>query len=42
MILAVPIGLLFVNLYHYGAFKGITDSLAVLAGDIERFRRKEV
>ena len=41
-ILSVPIGLLFVNLYHYGAFKGITDSLAVLAGDIERFRRKEV
>ena len=41
MILAVPIGLLFVNLYHYGAFKGITDSLAVLVRDIDRFRRKE-
>lgn len=41
MILAVPIGLLFVNLYHYGAFQGITDSLAVLVKDIERFRHKE-
>ena len=41
MILAVPIGLLFVNLYHYGAFKDITDSLSVLVRDIDRFRRKE-
>ena len=42
MILAVPIGLLFVNLYHYGAFKGITDSVCILVKDIERFRHKEV
>lgn len=41
MILAVPIGLLFVNLYHYGAFKDITDSLMILARDISRFRQKE-
>lgn len=39
MILAVPIGLLFVNLYHYGAFKGMTDSLGTLTRDIKRFRR---
>jgi predicted PurR-regulated permease PerM len=42
MILAVPIGLLFVNLYHYGAFMGITDSVCILVKDIERFRHKEV
>ena len=37
----ITIGLLFVNLYHYGAFKDITDSLSVLVRDIDRFRRKE-
>ena len=39
MILAVPIGLFFVNLYHYGAFKGMTDSLRILAKDIGEFCR---
>lgn len=39
MILAVPLGLFFLNLYHYGAFRGITDSLRMLAEDLERFRR---
>ena len=32
MILAIPIGLLFVNLYHYRRLKDITDSLSVLVG----------
>ena len=39
MILAVPIGLVFVNLYHYGAFKGMTDSLCILIKDMNRLRR---
>ena len=41
MIVAVPLGMLFVNLYHYGAFKGITDSAAELVRDINTFRREE-
>ena len=40
MILAVPLGLFFVNLYKYGAFKGMTDSLCILARDIDEFRKK--
>lgn len=41
MILAVPIGLFFVSLYEYGAFKDMTDSLCTLWRDIRRFRKKE-
>lgn len=41
MILAVPFGMFFLNLYHYGAFSGITDSAAALIRDINRFRREE-
>lgn len=42
MILAVPMGLLAVNLYHFGAFKGICDSAKILAEDIKRFRKGEL
>ncbi len=41
MILAVPIGLLFLNLYRYGAFKGMTDSAAALVREIQSFRKGE-
>ena len=41
MILAVPIGLFFISLYDYGAFRGITDSLRILMKDINAFRGKE-
>lgn len=40
MILAVPMGMFVVNLYQYGAFQGLTDSLKELAGDINEFRRR--
>ena len=41
MILAVPVGLFFLNLYHYGAFKGMTDSAAALIREIQMFRKGE-
>lgn len=41
MILAVPIGMFFVNLYKYGAFKGLTDSLKELVRDVNTFRHRE-
>lgn len=41
MILAVPVGLFFVSLYDYGAFRGITGSLDVLIREMNAFRRKE-
>lgn len=41
MILAVPIGLFFVSLYDYGAFRSITDSLETLIKDLNAFRGKE-
>lgn len=41
MILAVPMGLFFVSLYDYGAFRGITDSLSALVKDMNAFRGKK-
>ena len=41
MILAVPVGLFFLNLYHFGAFKGTTDSAAALIQEIQAFRKGE-
>lgn len=41
MILAVPIGIFFVSLYEYGAFRSMTDSLASLVRDMNAFRKKE-
>lgn len=37
MILAVPCGMFFVSLYHYGAFKNITDSAKELADILKTF-----
>lgn len=39
MILAVPFGMLFLNLYEYGAFKNMTDSAKELLEEISRFRK---
>ncbi len=39
MILAVPLGLFFVNLYHYGAFDRMIDSALTLWRELERFRK---
>lgn len=37
MILAVPIGLIFINLYKYGAFDRMLDSIRILVADISKF-----
>lgn len=39
MILAVPVGLLFINFYKYGAFDGLIENARALWREIERFRR---
>lgn len=41
MILAVPMGLLVMNLYKYGAFQGMLDSLKELIHDVNEFRREK-
>lgn len=39
MILAVPIGLIGINLYKYGLFDGLIDNVKLLIREIEQFRR---
>ena len=41
MILAVPIGMLAMNLYEFGAFDSLIDNLKILVHDINEFRKKE-
>ncbi|RGY96091.1 sporulation integral membrane protein YtvI [Clostridium sp. AM58-1XD] len=41
MILAVPIGMLALNLYEFGAFDSLIDNLKILVHDINEFRKKE-
>lgn len=41
MILAVPIGLFFMNLYKYGAFDSMIDSFLTLVRDINAFRKNQ-
>lgn len=41
MILAVPIGLFFMNLYKYGAFDSMINSFMTLVRDINAFRKGE-
>lgn len=41
MILAVPIGLFFMNLYKYGAFDSMIQSFLTLVRDINAFRKGE-
>jgi sporulation integral membrane protein YtvI len=39
MILAVPIGMLFISLYEFGAFDSFFDSVKILIRDINEFRK---
>ncbi|WP_124067605.1 sporulation integral membrane protein YtvI [Clostridium sp. E02] len=39
MILAVPVGMLFLNLYEFGAFDSFIDSVKTLIHDINQFRK---
>ena len=39
MILAVPIGLIFINFYKYGAFDSLIENVRILIRDINEFRR---
>ena len=39
MILAVPIGLVFVNLYKEGVFATTKDSILILSKDLNAFRK---
>ena len=41
MILAVPIGLIFINLYKYGAFDRMLDGIRTLVHDISEFCRED-
>lgn len=41
MILAVPLGILVLNLYHYGAFDSLIENLNVLIRDVNQFRKKD-
>ena len=38
MILAVPVGLIFIKFYEYGAFDSLINSVKELAGEIEEIR----
>ncbi len=40
MILAVPVGLVFLNLYKYGIYDSMIDNLKIFVHDIEVFRKK--
>lgn len=39
MILAVPIGLIFINLYKYGAFDSLIENIGMLIREIDEFRK---
>ena len=39
MILAVPVGLVFINFYKYGAFDSLIENVKILIRDINEFRR---
>ena len=41
MILAVPVGMLFINLYEFGAFDSLIGSVKILLHDINEFRRRK-
>ena len=40
MILAVPIGLIFINFYKYGAFDSMIENARLLVREINEFRKK--
>lgn len=39
MILAVPLGLLVLNLYHYGTFDSLIENMRILIHDVNEFRK---
>lgn len=41
MILAVPVGIVVLNLYHYGVFDSLIENVKLLAEEIEHFRKGE-
>lgn len=41
MILAVPVGMVAVKLYHYGAFDSLIQNCRMLIREIDRFRRED-
>ncbi len=41
MILAVPVGLVFINFYKYGAFDSMIRNFRMLMEAIQKFRREE-
>lgn len=41
MILAVPVGLIIINLYKYGAFNSLLENMRILVHDIDEFRKKK-
>lgn len=41
MILAVPFGLLLINLYKYGFFDSLLENIKILAKDVNEFRKKK-
>lgn len=41
MILAVPLGIIVLNLYQYGAFDSLIENVKILVYDISRFRKEK-
>ena len=41
MILAVPVGLVFLNLYKYGVYDSLIDNLKIFIHDIQEFRKDQ-
>ncbi|MEG7531147.1 MAG: sporulation integral membrane protein YtvI, partial [Hungatella sp.] len=41
MILAVPVGMIVLNLYKYGAFDSLIENLQLLMEEIRNIRKKE-
>ena len=41
MILAVPIGLIFINFYKYGAFDSLIENVKLLIRELNAFRNGE-
>ena len=41
MILAVPVGIVVLNLYHYGVFDSLIENVKLLTEEIEHFRKGE-
>lgn len=40
MILAVPVGIVVMNVYKYGAFNSLIENIRLLAAEIQNFRKR--